>query len=106
MTFSCPSFFAAATRAFMPPPACADATVAQFTLLELEPPAAAVLELELLLLQPAASRTAPIAAPAATIALVARKISSMCSPRPDSQGRTYSSWLDKSIWWLVKLNGT
>jgi hypothetical protein len=66
----------------MPPPAWADVTVAQFALLalELEPePLLGVLELELLL-QPAASRTAPIAAPAATIALVARKISSMCSP--------------------------
>lgn len=50
----------------MPPPACADETVAQFTLLELGPPAAAVLELELLL-QPAASRTAPIAAPAPAV---------------------------------------
>ena len=71
----------------MPPPACADVAVAQFTLLvlELEPPVAAVLELELLL-QPAASRTAPIAAPAATIALVARTISSICRPGRTARG--------------------
>jgi hypothetical protein len=86
MTFSCPSFSAAATRAEKPPPACADVAVAQFVLLELELLlAGVVLELELLL-QPAASKMLPIAAPAATIALVARKISSICRPGRTAQG--------------------
>src|SRR5215469_12639494 len=75
MTFSCPSFFAAATRALNPPPAEADVAVDQFALeLPELPPVAAVLELLDPLLQPAASRMLPIAAPTATIALVARKI--------------------------------
>lgn len=82
MTFSLPSFSAAATSALVPPHEAAEVHVAQFVVeaaLELPPPAAALLdelaelvELELLL-HPAASRTDPTAAAAATIALDARK---------------------------------
>src|ERR1700756_5258016 len=89
MTFSCPSAFAAATRASIPPPAWADAAVAQFPLLEPdeEPPAAALLlELPDPLLQPAASMMLASAAPAATIALVAPTISSICPPDPVRAG--------------------
>lgn len=70
MTFRCPSFSAAATSAFMPPPAAADVAVDQFTLLlELvDPPV--LLEL----LQPAMSAMLPTAAPATAIAFFARKI--------------------------------
>ena len=89
MTFSCPSFFAAATRAFIPPKAAADVAVAALA----EPPeplpdAALLLELLDPLLQPAASRMLPSAAVAAMIALVARKISSICNPGRSRPGHT------------------
>src|SRR5262245_24830777 len=104
MTLRCPSFFAAATRALNPPPVEADVAVDQFALeLPELPPVAAVLELLDPLLQPAASKMPPIAAPTATIALVARKITLPMPPRPDSPGQ---SWLDKCISWPVKLNGS
>jgi hypothetical protein len=83
MTFSLPSFSAAATRALWPPQAAAEVHVAQFAdeaALELPPAAALVAVLaeldeleELELLHPAASKTDPTAATAATIALDARK---------------------------------
>ena len=84
MTFSCPSFSAAATRALMPPQAAAEVAVAQLQLaaalaVDEEPPPAAALVVELAaldeleLLQPAASKIDPTAATAATIALDARK---------------------------------
>ena len=82
MTFSLPSFSAAATRALMPPHEAAEVAVAQLQLaaaLAVEPPAAAALVVELAeldeleLLQPAASKIDPTAAAAATIALDARK---------------------------------
>ena len=85
MTFSWPSFFAAAMRPFMPPKAAAEVAVLAST--------AAVLALEVALdellagalagaelleeleeLQPAARRMEPTAATLATIALDARKI--------------------------------
>ena len=86
MTFSFPSFSAAATRALMPPHAVAEVAVAQLQLaaalaVELPPAAAELLAVlaeldeldELELLHPAASKTDPTAATAATIALDARK---------------------------------
>ena len=83
MTFSLPSFSAAATGALMPPQAVAEVAVAQLQLaaalaVELPPPAAALLGelvelVELELLHPAASKTDPTAATAATIPLDARK---------------------------------
>src|SRR5580658_9730987 len=76
MTFSWPSFFAAAMRPFMPPKAAAEVAVLASTaaVVALEvPPEAAVLELDELE-QPAARRMEPTAATLATIALDARKI--------------------------------
>jgi hypothetical protein len=85
MTFSLPSFSAAATRALMPPHEAAEVAVAQLQLAaalavdEEPPPAAAALVVELAaldeleLLQPAASKIDPTAATDATIALDARK---------------------------------
>ncbi len=78
MTFSCPSFLAAAMRPFMPPKAAAEVAVLASTaaVLALEvPPAelAAGVVLEELE-QPAARRMEPTAATLATIALDARKI--------------------------------
>ena len=85
MTFSWPSFLAAAMRPLMPPKAAAEVAVAQLQLAaalavdEEPPPAAAALVVELAaldeleLLQPAASKTDPTAATDATIALDARK---------------------------------
>ena len=86
MTFSWPSFLAAAMRLFMPPKAAAEVAVLASTAAAL---ALAVLLAELLaevlaagavvlvleeLLQPAARRMEPTAAAVATIALDARKI--------------------------------
>jgi hypothetical protein len=78
MTFSCPSFLAAAMRPFMPPKAAAEVAVLASTaaVLALEVPPvelAAGVELEELE-QPAARRMEPTAATLATIALDARKI--------------------------------
>jgi len=84
MTFSFPSFSAAATRALMPPHEAAEVAVAQLQLaaalaVDEEPPPAAALVVELAaldeleLLQPAASKIDPTAATPATIALDARK---------------------------------
>src|SRR5712691_32930 len=61
-------------RPSMPPTSAAEVAVAAFTAALGLPPVAAALELLELLLQPAASRMLPIAAPAATIALDERKI--------------------------------
>ena len=89
MTFSCPSFSAAATRLFMPPRAAAEvaalaSTAAVVLLLVAELPTAAVLlvvaELDELP-QPAISKMDPTAAAVATIALDARKVKpSPCRP--------------------------
>ena len=84
MTFSFPSFSAAATRALMPPHEAAEVAVAQLQLaaalaVDEDPPPAAALVVELAaldeleLLQPAASKIDPTAATDATIALDARK---------------------------------
>jgi hypothetical protein len=96
MTFSWPSFLAAAMRPFMPPKAAAEVAVLASTaaVLALEvPPAAAVLveldELE----QPAARRMEPTAATLATIALDARKINPPMLP-PGVPGQACASWLD------------
>jgi hypothetical protein len=98
MTFSCPSFLAAAMRPFMPPKAAAEVAVLASTdavlpdaVLLLAPPVAAaalLLELDELLLQPAASKMDPTAAAVATIALDARKVKpSPC--RPWGMGRAW-----------------
>jgi hypothetical protein len=76
MTFSWPSFLAAATRPLMPPKAAAEVAVLASTEAALAlavPPLAAGAEL-LEELQPAARRMEPTAATVATIALDARKI--------------------------------
>ena len=87
MTFSCPSFLAAAMRPLMPPKAAAEVAVLASTdevlpVAELLAPAALLL-LELdELLQPAASKMDPTAAAVATIALDARKVKpSPAAPR-------------------------
>src|SRR5579875_2178338 len=90
MTFSVPSFLAAATSALMPPAPLRELAVETFLLLVEE-----LLLPELLpLLQPAANTTVPTAA-AATTAYFPRKA---FPPRP--VGRS-TSWLDKLAWeWL------
>jgi hypothetical protein len=82
--------------AFMPPPAAADVAVAQFVELAAELLAVALAELEELgvvtlellelleLLQPAARTMVASVAPAATIALVARKVSLPCRPHAEN----------------------
>jgi hypothetical protein len=91
MTFSWPSFLAAAMRPLMPPKAAAEVAVLASTelpalllaaALAVEPAAAAELLLEELeLLQPAASKIEPTAAALATIALDVRKVKpSPCRP--------------------------
>ena len=109
MTFSCPSFLAAAMRPFMPPKAAAEVAVLASTdavlpvavlpaAALLAPPvaaAAAVLELDELL-QPAASKMDPTAAAVATIALDARKVKPSHARPPGVQGgQAIASWLDK-----------
>ena len=101
MTFSCPSFLAAAIRPFMPPKAAAEvAVLASTAALELplaEELAAELLLGELELLQPAASKIDPTAAALATIALDVRKVKSSPMPPPWIAGRALVSWLDKSV---------
>ena len=86
MTFSWPSFLAAAMRPFMPPKAAAEVAVLASTaaVLALEVPPAELLaagaELEELE-QPAARRMEPTAATVATIALDARKINPPMLPQ-------------------------
>ena len=91
MTFSCPSFLAAATRPLMPPKAAAEVAVLASTdevlpvavllaAAELVGLVLAVVELDELA-QPAASKMDPTAATEATIALDARKVKpSPCRP--------------------------
>ena len=76
MTFSWPSFLAAATRPLMPPKAAAEVAVLASTAaaVALEVPLAAGLEELDELAQPAARRMDPTAATAAAIVLDARKI--------------------------------
>ncbi len=91
MTFSCPSFLAAAMRPFMPPKAAAEvavpaSTAAALVLAVAEPlllaAAAELLEELEELAQPAARRMEPTAAAVATIALDARKVKpSPAAPR-------------------------
>ena len=96
MTLSCPSFLAAATRAFVPPASDRSVAVDTFLLLVL-----ALLPDELLL-QPAANIRLPIAAEAA-IAYLPRKIS---LPSPSHvAGKSRRSWLDPYSSWLDKLAG-
>ena len=107
MTFSCPSFCAAATSALMPPQAASELHVVKFAALALLPPLLLVFADELLelpeLLHPAASTTVPIAATVATIALFVRKV---VPPTPPPGGkRTLSSWLDKCSWLRTTVNG-
>ena len=77
MTLSVPSFLAAATSAFMPPPAVTEEAVAQLVpLLELPlvlPP------LEFEELQPTVSSRLPATAAAAAIACLARKFPSQAT---------------------------
>jgi hypothetical protein len=73
---------AAATSAFIPPQAATEAQVAQSVELADEPPAAAELLEEPELLHPAASKTEPTAAAAATIAFDARKVKPSPCPPP------------------------
>ena len=82
MTFSWPSFLAAAMRPFMPPKAAAEVAVLASTaaVLALAVPLAAV-PVELELEQPAARRMEPTAATVATIALDARKINPPMLPQ-------------------------
>src|SRR5580658_1928830 len=96
MTFSWPSFLAAAMRPFMPPKAAAEvavlASTAAVLALEVPPAAAALVELDELE-QPAARRIEPTAATLATIALDARKINPPMLP-PGVSGQACASWLD------------
>ncbi len=94
MTFSWPSFLAAAMRPFMPPKAAAEVAVLASTaaVLALEVPLAAVVELDELE-QPAARRMEPTAATVATIVLDARKINPPMLP--PGTGQALASWLDK-----------
>lgn len=99
MTFSLPSFLAAAISPFMPPRAAAEVAVlasAALVLLAEELAAAELLLDELELLQPAASRIDPTAAALATIPLDARKEKTSHAAPVDS-GRSLVSWLDKSV---------
>ena len=88
MTFSCPSFLAAAIRPLMPPKAAAEVAVLASTdaaapvAVLLAPAAAELLEELDELLQPAASKMEPTAAAVATIALDARKV----KPSPAAPG--------------------
>src|ERR1700733_12154162 len=107
MTFSCPSFLAAAMRPLMPPKAAAEVAVLALTaaVVALEvPPApllAAVLEeLE----QPAARRIEPTAATLATIALDARKINPPMLP-PGDTGAGLCILARHVESWLTRLNG-
>ena len=88
----------------MPPTSAAEAAVDALAAAALElglpPPAAAALELLLELaelLQPAASRMLPIAAPAATIALDARKVPSICNPAARERGGAYLVILARQV---------
>src|SRR5215475_2153524 len=74
MTLSVPSFLAAATSAFMPPPAAAEEAVAQLVPLPVVPLALPLLEFEEL--QPTVSSRLPVTAAAAAMACLARKIPS------------------------------
>ena len=89
MTFSWPSFLAAAMRPLMPPKAAAEVAVLASTAAVLAlavPPAAVLVELDELE-QPAARRIEPTAATLATIALDARKINPPMLPPGDIGGR-------------------
>jgi hypothetical protein len=94
MTFSCPSFLAAAIRPLMPPKAAAEVAVLASTdvaapvAVLLAPPAAGLLEELDELLQPAASKMDPTAATVATIALDARKV----KPSPAAPGVVGRAW--------------
>jgi hypothetical protein len=97
MTFSWPSFLAAAMRPFMPPKAAAEVAVLGLTAAALVLAVAELLLLaaaaELLeeldeLLQPAASKMEPTAAAVATIALDARKVKTLPC-RPEGVGRAW-----------------
>ncbi len=74
MTLSVPSFLAAATSAFMPPPAEMEEAVAQLVPLPVLPLVLPLLEFEEL--QPTVSSRLPVTAAAAAMACLARKIPS------------------------------
>ena len=98
MTFSWPSFLAAAMRPFMPPKAAAEVAVLASTaaVLALAVPPAELLAAGALLEeleQPAARRMEPTAATLATIALDARKINPPMLPQ-GIPGQACASWLD------------
>lgn len=78
MTLSVPSDLAAATSAFMPPPAATEAAVAQLVPLPELPLALPLLELEEL--RPTVSSRLPATAAAAAIACLARNF----PPKPQS----------------------
>jgi hypothetical protein len=93
MTFSCPSFSAAATRPLMPPKAAAEVAVLASTDAALPVAVLPLLAAELLeeldeLLQPAASKMEPTAAAVATITLDARKV----KPSPAAPGVWGRPW--------------
>jgi hypothetical protein len=93
MTLSVPSFLAAATSAFMPPPAETEEAVAQLVPLPALPLVLPLLELEEL--QPTVSSRLPATAAAAAIACLARKFPSQATV-PVTRGPRCQSWLDKS----------
>jgi hypothetical protein len=77
MTLSVPSFLAAATSAFMPPPAAAEEAVAQLVPLPGLPLVLPLPELEEL--QPTVSSRLPATVAAAAIACLARKFPSQAT---------------------------
>src|SRR5262249_53740896 len=83
MTFSVPSFLAAATSASMPPPDATEAAVAQLVPPLVLLPVAPLLELEEL--QPTVSSRLPVTAAAAAMACLARTIPSR-NHSPRAQG--------------------
>src|ERR1700684_2638840 len=106
MTFSWPSFLAAALGPFMPPRAAAEVAVLASTAAVLAlavPPAAVLVELDELE-QPAARRMEPTAATLATIALDARKINPPMLP-PGDTGAGLCILARHVESWLPMLNG-
>jgi hypothetical protein len=93
MTLSVPSFLAAATRAFMPPPAETEEAVAQLVPLPELPLVLPLPEPEEL--QPTVSSRLPATAAAAAIACLARKFPSQATV-PANGDPECQSWLDKS----------
>src|ERR1700733_3642780 len=106
MTFTWPSFLAAAMRPFMPPKAAAEVAVLASTAAVLAlavPPAAGLVGLDELG-QPAARRMEPTAATLATIALDARKINPPMLP-PGDTGAGLCILARHVESWLTRLNG-